>query len=361
MTRLLLFLAAYFAGSIATNHGQYGGDMNAGGSTGYNGQKGDGDLTAGAGSGDNGQGRDGSVAVPQLNTKEGDGQGKGKGEGKGDVINVSIKVIEKGKGGRTPKVNLGEPAMPPGKTHQVTVGGSAGLVYTPDSLVAEPGDMVQFNFLSKNHTVTQSAFAKPCVKLADGVDSGFMPNGDETVNPPPTYMFQVLDKEATWFYCRQGNHCGAGMTFSINPTAEKSQAKFKQLAIEQNGTAGGSYGAAGGSPPPPKASPAILPPAGTGIAAPSGTAPAASGAFPIPPANSTIYSAPLQPPQGNNAAEATGTLPPAPGATQPANLVNGAGNNESGQCQCSCLCGVAPFPAGAGVGMWGGMPGTVPS
>ena len=79
------------------------------------------------------------------------------------------------------------------KQFQVTVGGSAGIVYTPDSLVAQPGDVVHFHFLSKNHTVTQSSFAKPCVKLADGADSGFLPNGDETLNPPPSYKFQVLD------------------------------------------------------------------------------------------------------------------------------------------------------------------------
>jgi plastocyanin len=252
--------------------------------------------------------------------------------------------------------HLGEPAMPPGKTHQVTVGGSAGLTFIPDSLVAEPGDMVQFHFLSKNHTVTQSGFAKPCVKLADGADSGFMPNPDETLNPPPTYKFQVMDKSAIWFYCKQKGHCGMGMTFSINPTEEKSQAKFRQLAMEQNGTANGSDGANGGYASPPAGSPSsIIPPpaAGTGVAA--------SGVPPAPLANSTIYSVPALPPgQENKAPGSTGIVPPAPGATQPANVVKGTGNTDSGQCQCSCLCGVASFPAGSGVGSWGGMSGAVP-
>lgn len=137
------------------------------------------------------------------------------------------------------------------------------------------------------------------------------------------------------------------MTFSINPTAEKSQAKFKQLAIEQNGAAGGANGgyasATGVSPPP----------AGTGVVAPSGTAPAASGAFPAPSGNSTAYTAPLQPPPQQN----NGDSPPAPGATQGGNLVPGAGSTASGECSCSCFCGVSSFPAGAGVGAWGGIPG----
>ena len=53
------------------------------------------------------------------------------------------------------------------------------------------GDMIQFNFMSQNHTVTQSSFAEPCVALAGGIDSMFMPNPNNTVNPPPTMMVQV--------------------------------------------------------------------------------------------------------------------------------------------------------------------------
>lgn len=40
-------------------------------------------------------------------------------------------------------------------THTVTVGGAAGLVYTPSSINAAVGDMVLFEFESQNHTVTQ--------------------------------------------------------------------------------------------------------------------------------------------------------------------------------------------------------------
>ena len=48
------------------------------------------------------------------------------------------------------------------------VGGSAGLVYTPESVNAAVGDMINFTFMSKNHTVTQSAFDKPCVRMPKG-------------------------------------------------------------------------------------------------------------------------------------------------------------------------------------------------
>lgn len=102
------------------------------------------------------------------------------------------------------------------------------------------------------------------------------------------------------------------MTFSINPTANKTQAMFQQMAIAQNGTG--------------TASPI------TGASASAAAAPAASAA-------STVSSA--------ASSAATG-------------LTAGTGTtNTGGACSCSCLCGVAAFPNAAvqGIGAFGGMSG----
>lgn len=56
--------------------------------------------------------------------------------------------------------------------HLVIVGGSAGTVYTPSNITAQPGDTVTFQFQTKNHTATQSSFAQPCISLADSSTSG---------------------------------------------------------------------------------------------------------------------------------------------------------------------------------------------
>lgn len=189
------------------------------------------------------------------------------------------------------------------------MGGSAGLVYTPDSITADVGDMVQFNFMSENHTVTQSSFNTPCEKLANGVDSGFMPNPGNSLNPPPMMMFQVNTTQPIWMYCRQKGHCGKGMVFSINPTAEKSQAAFKAAAIAQNGTASSSS---------------------SNSAAGSASSSAAASA-------------------ASSAAVAAGS----------SSVVQGSGTTSNGgTCACSCLCGAAAFPAGAGIGAVGGWGGT---
>lgn len=219
----------------------------------------------------------------------------------------------------TVTVTQGSGSTAAAATHTVTVGGSPGLVYSPDTIEAAVGDMVLFTFMSQNHTVTQSAFTSPCVKLAggQGLDSGFMPNPNNTVSPPPQIMMQVLVSTPTWYYCRQKGHCGQGMTFSINPTANKTQADFAQMAIAQNGTG--------------SASPI------TGGTASSVIAPAASA----PPAS--------PPPAATSSAT---------GAVSSGTIVAGSGSIGA----CSCFCGVAEFPlAVQGIAGFGGMSGAMPA
>ena len=255
-----------------------------------------------------------------------------------ETINVSgqatIIIIATNAGGGASWQNVNPPmastsAAP--QTHQVTVGGGTDLVYTPNTINAAVGDYVQFNFMNANHTVTQSSFTSPCVN-AGMFDSGFMPNKDNTINPPPAMKLQVNSTSPqckyrasfsqscrlilmidAGFYCKQKTptpHCGKGMTFSINPTADKTQAMFQAMAIQQNGTS-------------------------------SGTPPPASAAPPAPPAATTAAA----PPPAASVASGTGTT------------------DGSGACSCSCLCGVASFPDAVqqGLGNFGGMSGALPA
>jgi len=139
--------------------------------------------------------------------------------------------------------------------HQVKVG-AGGLVFDPPKLdgVAN-GDDVQFMFMAKNHTVTQSTFADPCKAMPGGVNSGFMLAPNQTDNMP-MWTITINDASAPlWFYCRQKtpvNHCAMGMVFSINPTAEKSQDAFVAAAKASNSTApaaGAASGSAGAAAP----------------------------------------------------------------------------------------------------------------
>ncbi|OBT73683.1 hypothetical protein VF21_06201 [Pseudogymnoascus sp. 05NY08] len=235
------------------------------------------------------------------------------------VQEIIILWVNSGAGAATSVINAAVTtgaAAAAAATHTVAVGGSAGLVYVPDTVNAAVGDSVVFVFHSQNHTVTQSTFNTPCVKLAGGMDSGFMPNPNNTIVPPPMMAMQVTVATPLWFYCKQGNHCGKGMTFSINPTAAKSQADFMQMAIAQNGT-GTAANIVGGT---------------TSVGAVAAATTAAAAA-----ATNAVAAA------GTGMAAGTGAA--------------GAG----GACACSCFCGVSSFPLAAqGVGAVGGMSGSLP-
>ena len=53
--------------------------------------------------------------------------------------------------------------------------GKGGLVFNPEAVTADVGDLLQFSFYPKNHSVAQGSLSAPCQPLAGGVYSGFMP------------------------------------------------------------------------------------------------------------------------------------------------------------------------------------------
>ncbi|KAF5324888.1 hypothetical protein D9611_004586 [Ephemerocybe angulata] len=121
-----------------------------------------------------------------------------------------------------------------GASFDVIVGGPNGLKYTPESVTAQPGDIVRFIFQTKNHTATQSTFDAPCVKAPNGFDSGFIPVAD-TQTEFQVAEFNVATTDPVWVYCKQGTHCAAGMVFAVNPGAK--MAEFKAKAAGATATA----------------------------------------------------------------------------------------------------------------------------
>ncbi|KAG5651999.1 hypothetical protein H0H81_006651 [Sphagnurus paluster] len=137
-------------------------------------------------------------------------------------------------------------------TYDVAVGAGGNLAFDPQYVTAYPGDVVNFVFHPKNHTATQSSFNQPCVPLAEGFNSGFIPVATEN-DSLPNYHFHVMDTNPVWVFCQQTGHCGKGMVFAVNPPADPSPNSlkaFQELAIATNGT-GSSSSAAGTYTTPP--------------------------------------------------------------------------------------------------------------
>ncbi|OAA48318.1 Cupredoxin [Beauveria brongniartii RCEF 3172] len=237
-----------------------------------------------------------------------------------------------------------------GASHTVKVGGPGGLVFEPDQLNIPVGDSVIFEFLSQNHTVTQSPFDTPCKALEGGMDSGFLANPNNTVNPPPQVAMQVMATTPLWFYCKQKGHCGKGMVFSINPTANKTQAIFQSMAIAQNGT-GEATPITGGTGNP-GAAPELPPPANAEEPKESTTS--------EPEKEEPTSSLPAEEP----AATETPTSPAAGGEGEgSAEATTGTGTvGADGSCTCVVACNAGGFPAAAqGAGAFGGFAGTLPT
>ncbi|TQV99987.1 hypothetical protein V2A60_005402 [Cordyceps javanica] len=287
-------------------------------------------------------------------------------------------------GGATTTVKEGETATVPaaGASHTVKVGGPGGLTFQPDQLNVPVGDSVVFEFLSMNHTVTQSPFNTPCKAMEGGMDSGFLANPNNTVSPPPQVAMQVMASTPLWFYCRQKGHCGKGMVFSINPTAEKTQAMFQAMAIAQNGT-GEATPITGGTGP--GAAPAAPPAAGSEAPKEGGNAeaPKEGGAAETPKEGggsaetSRVGGGNAEAPKESGKVEpptkepANAEQPKEPGATT-LPKIGGEGSTGAtpgkgtvgadGSCTCVVACNAGGFPAAAqGAGAFGGFAGALPT
>ncbi|KAJ7187427.1 Cupredoxin, partial [Mycena haematopus] len=139
--------------------------------------------------------------------------------------------------------------------HSVQVGPNGTLTYDPPFITAATGDTIRFTFNPKNHTVTQSAFAAPCVPLVGGATSGFHPESNVTALLD-TWDFAVADSTTPfWFFCEQTGHCGKGMVFAINAPADPdphSFSAFQALAMQLNGTGSASAPPPSSTTPPPQ-------------------------------------------------------------------------------------------------------------
>jgi plastocyanin len=91
------------------------------------------------------------------------------------------------------------------------------LAFTPDSVNASVGSMVEFVFYPPTHSIAQASFASPCEPLAN--NTGFFSGAIQTTTGPNTakvFTIMVNDTKPIWFYCGFPTHCEAGMVGVIN-------------------------------------------------------------------------------------------------------------------------------------------------
>jgi plastocyanin len=126
-----------------------------------------------------------------------------------------------------------------GVVHRIFAGSTTennGLHFEPQNVVAEIGDLIEFHFLPKNHTVVQSSFDKPCEPLdsGKGIFSGFNFRTDDG-EADKVFQFTVQNRDPFWYYCSQpnGSHCQMGMSGVINQNFDSANTlpAYKAKAI----------------------------------------------------------------------------------------------------------------------------------
>ncbi|KAI1144253.1 hypothetical protein F5Y05DRAFT_364128 [Hypoxylon sp. FL0543] len=95
-------------------------------------------------------------------------------------------------------------------THTVMVGLQHD--FEPDTIQANPGDTIHFNFYPKNHSVVRADFKKPCIPWeltqdpAESFFSGAVEQ-DTLQSPIPSWDLKVNNTDPIFFYCSAPDSC----------------------------------------------------------------------------------------------------------------------------------------------------------
>ncbi|KAG6011507.1 hypothetical protein E4U54_008052 [Claviceps lovelessii] len=104
--------------------------------------------------------------------------------------------------------------------------------FIPDSVVAKPGDVVEFHFQSGNHSVVAGDYDCPCFPLPPG--SGFSSGFFDVKACEDENVFRVTwtNTEPVVFYSSQGDECSKGMVGIINPNEKQTLQSYKTRASQ---------------------------------------------------------------------------------------------------------------------------------
>ncbi|KAI0088118.1 hypothetical protein BDY19DRAFT_907086 [Irpex rosettiformis] len=117
-------------------------------------------------------------------------------------------------------------------------------VFSPQSVQANIGDTVTFNFTNGSYSATQADFASPCIFITKvnttipGFDTGTQATNNGTA--PHTYDVPITDNSTKWYFDFNGCSKGVVGVINVNDSTGQTLAGFTRNAIRLNGTASSS-------------------------------------------------------------------------------------------------------------------------
>ncbi|KAL6881365.1 hypothetical protein J3F83DRAFT_765565 [Trichoderma novae-zelandiae] len=114
------------------------------------------------------------------------------------------------------------------KTIKITA--TSDNTFDPSTVKASDGDVLEFVFEPKNHSVVAGDYRYPCspLELGTGFFSGFFPTSSGEADK--VFRVEVNGTDPIAFYSSQGNECASGMVGIINPSANQTLADYKKRA-----------------------------------------------------------------------------------------------------------------------------------
>ncbi|UKZ85303.1 uncharacterized protein TrAFT101_001170 [Trichoderma asperellum] len=113
----------------------------------------------------------------------------------------------------------------------IKITATSSNTFEPSNITASHGDILEFHFEPKNHSVVSGLYAFPCtpMQLGTGFFSGFSFN---TTDGEADKIFRVTvnGTDPIPFYSSQGNECSGGMVGIINPSKNQTLADYKKRA-----------------------------------------------------------------------------------------------------------------------------------
>ncbi|KAK0636475.1 Cupredoxin, partial [Bombardia bombarda] len=110
--------------------------------------------------------------------------------------------------------------------------GKTGLTFDPNVITAGVGDVLEFHFYPRNHSVVSGLWTQACIPPASGgFYTGFFPTANNTVNSQ-VFRVTINDTDPHVFYCSQntGAHCRNGMVGVVNPFGSNTLEFYVGLA-----------------------------------------------------------------------------------------------------------------------------------
>ncbi|KAG5997222.1 hypothetical protein E4U43_002696 [Claviceps pusilla] len=104
--------------------------------------------------------------------------------------------------------------------------GKDGLVFSPDSVKADVGDVLEYHF-NNVHSVAMGDFTSGCAPPSKG---GFYSGVVKASTTNDVFQVTVNSTDPMPFYCSVGKHCQAGMVGIVNPSSKDSLDKYRDLA-----------------------------------------------------------------------------------------------------------------------------------